>query len=165
MNDVQELILDHNQRPYGMFAQGDMYEIIENYKASNIDVFNKAEIIDLETLNDKNKFTLTPLTEDGTKASKLNLNFGRCSVGLHSRVKKQFKNSLKVIPIKILNIVWDTKERITAKMPVGFIKPGQQIEIEFDWKPLIGNRKSLDCMGLIQIEPEFSKRMEQSIYP
>lgn len=165
MNDIQELILEHKQRPYTMFAQGDMYEIIENYKASNIGVFNRDEIIDLESLNDKNYFPLPFLTDSGAIADKPDLDFGRTSVGLHNKIKKQLKNTLKVTALKITNIVWDTKERISAKFPSSPIKPGQQIEIEFDWKPLIGSRKPMHCESMILLEPVHSARMDQAIYP
>ena len=168
MNDIQEMMLEAEQAPYGLFAQGDMVEIFENYKASNIGSFVEAELVDLNTLNDKNKHWLTFLTEDGFEipANKKNvLNLGRGTVGAHNRIIKHYRNSLKTTPLKITNVVFDTKERITTKTPVGPIKPNEEFEIEYDWKPLIGSRKPLRCNAMIMAEPVWSKRLDKAIYP
>ena len=168
MNDIQEMMFESEQAPYGMFAQGDMVEIFENFKASNIGNFNQAELVDLNTLNDKNRHWLTFLTEDGFEIpsnKKTVLNFGRGTVGAHNRIIKHYRNNLKVTPLKITNVVFDAKERITTKTPVSSVKPGEEFEIEYDWKPLIGSRKPLRCKAMIMAEPVWSKRMDKAIYP
>ena len=163
--DIQEMILEHDQLPFRMFAEGDMFEIIENYKEAPIGKPNQAEIEDLETMNNKNKSWIMVL-EEGQEipAEKAVMNFGRCSVGEHNRIKKQFRNNLKVTPLKITKMVFDTKERITTKIPVGAVNPGQVIEIEIDWKPLVGRRKPLNCNTLVIAEPVWSKRMDWAMY-
>jgi len=168
MNDIQEMMLEAEQAPYGLFAQGDMVEIFENYKASNIGNFNQAELVDLNTLNNKNKHWLGFLTEDGFEIPanrKTVLNLGHSTVGAHNRTIKYYRNNLKVTPLKITDVVFDTKEKIITKTPVGSIKPGQEFEIEYDWKPLIGSRKPLRCNAMIMAEPIWSKRLDKAIYP
>ena len=167
MNKIQQKIFEHEQTPYSLFAQGDMYEITENYRASNIGKFNQAELNDLETLNDKNKPHILYVTEYGKEIpiQEAELDFGRCSVGKHNKSKKQYKNNLRVTPIKVDSFVFDTKEQITARYPAGIVKPGQYIDVEFDYRPSAGRRKGLKCSGLFSIEPIFSKRMDQAMYP
>ena len=168
MNDIQEMMLESDQCPFGMFADGDMIEIIGTYKTSNIGKYNQSELYDLETLNDKNKHWLTFFTEEGIEIpanNKTVLNFGRASVGQHNKIKRQFRNNLKVTPLKITDVLFDTREKITTKTPISSVKAGQEFELEFDWKPLSGSRKPLNCRTMIMAEPMWSKRLDKAIYP
>jgi len=167
MNEIQERIFEHEQTPYSLFAQGDMVEIVGTYKMSNIGKFSQAELDDLNTLNDKDKPHILYVTENGKEIpiQEADLDFGRCSVGQHNKSKKQYKNNLKVTPFKIDGFVFDTKEQITTRYPASSVKPGQYIDVEFDWKPSMNRRKGLKCNGLVSIEPIFSKRMDLAMYP
>jgi len=161
-------MLESDQCPFGLFPDGDMVEIIETFKSSNIGKFNQVELDDLQTLNDKDKHWLTFFTEEGLEVPanrKTVLNFGRASVGQHNKIKRLFRNNLKVTALKITDVLHDTNEKIITKTPISSVKPGQEFEIEFDWKPLAGSRKPLNCRTMIMAEPIFSKRMDKAIYP
>ena len=161
------MIFEHEQTPYGLFAQGDMYEITENYKASNLGKFKQAELNDLNTLNNKDASHVLMVTKEGKEIpiEKAELSFGRCAVGENNKSITRFKNNLKITPIKIDKFVFDTKEQITTKFPASSVKPGEYVDIEFDWRPSAGRRKALHCSSLMMFEPVWSKRMEQAIYP
>jgi len=168
LNDIQEMMLESDQCPFGMFPDGDMADITGTYKTSSVGTFNEAELHDLYTLNDKNKHWLGFLTEEGIEIppnKKFVLNFGRCYVGQHNKITKHFRNNLKVTELKITNVLHDTNEKIITKTPIGSVKAGQTFEIEFDWKPLSGSRKPMRCSSMIQAEAVWSKRMDKAIYP
>lgn len=165
MNEFQEAMYEADQLSYRICTQGDMHTIQENYKESNIGTFNKLELEDLDTLNDKSKQWITFITEEGVESQhKPVLNFDNSHVGFHKKIKQRIKNKLKTTPFQITNVLFDTKERITAKMPATPVKPGEVIELEFDWKPRIGNRKDLNCDAMILAEPAWNKRMEWSMH-
>lgn len=167
MNEIEERFFEHEQTPYGLFAQGDMADIIANYKASTIGKFNQAELDDLNSLNNKNASNILYVTEHGKDIplEQVRMNLGSGYVGRHNKSKHQFKNNLKVTPMKFIDVVHNTKERITARFPSGNVEAGQYIDVELDWKPLASRRKGLKCSSLIEFEPIWSKRMDNAIHP
>lgn len=159
--DTRELISDLSNRPYRMFSDEHQDRIIQSYKKAPIDEFNQGEIDDLRIMNSKHGICISWITEEGLVAKKGVLNFGLCSVGIKTKIKKQLMNSLQATPIRITDIIFDSDERITSAFPVSSIQPGEIVSVEFVWRPLLNRKKALnDCTSMVLIEPEFSKRVE-----
>jgi len=147
-------------------TQGMMYTIVENYKEAPVGKFIQGEIDDLETLNDKNNSGFELLAEDGTvmPTGKAVWEFGRCMVNEHNKSKHRIRNGLKATPLKIIKVLYDTREEIITNFPASSIKPGEVIEIQVDWNPSVNRRKGLRCATMILGEPQWSKRMDWAVY-
>ncbi len=165
MNEVQEIILEDDQTPF-WYGQGEMFVFAENYKEAPVGRFNRAELDDLETFNDKKSHVFEFLTEDGTVIPREQVTWGLGSsyVGLHNKSKHKIRNAFKVTPLKIDRILFDTKEQVTAKFQASSIKPGEVVEIQIDWKPSANRRKGLRCDTMILADPQWSKRMSWALY-
>ena len=158
--DTRELFTDLNNQPYKMFADEHLIRIIQSYKKSTVGEFKQADIDDLQTLNSQYKSSIAWITEERVEAKKGVLNFGSCSLGVNTKIKKQIKNILQVTPLRITEFLFDTNARISATIPVSPVKAGETITVSFLWRPLLRGRKTLDCGTLVLMEPIFSKRVE-----
>ena len=160
--DARELFTDLNNQPYKMFADEHLNRIIQSYKNAPVGELNQAEIDDLQTLNSQYKSSIAWITEEGAESPKGVLNFGLCSLGINTTIKKQIKNILQVTPLRITEFLFDTNARISTTIPVSPVKPGETITVSFIWKPLLRGGKTLDCGTLVLMEPIFSSRVEWS---
>ena len=158
--DARELFTDLNNQPYKMFSDEHLIRILQSYKNAPVGEFNQAEIDDLQTLNSRYKSSIAWITEEGIESPKGVLNFGSCSLGVNTTIKKQIKNVLQVTPLRITEFLFDTNARISTTIPVSAVKPGETKTVSFVWKPLLQGRKTLDCGTLVLMEPIFSKRVE-----
>jgi len=166
LTEIQEIMLAKEGELPFKNGQGEMYELVQNYKNAPVGTFNQDEIKDLEYLNDKENSGIELLAEDGTvmPKGKAVWDLGRCAVGLHNKTKHKIRNGLKATQLKIIKVLYDTIEEIITKFPAGNIKPGEVVEIEVDYKPSVNRRKGLRCATMIIGEPQWSKRMEWAVY-
>ena len=158
--DARELISTLNKQPYILFPDEHLNRIIQSYKKAPVGEFNQAEIDDLQILNSRYRSSIAWITEEGIEAKKGVLNFGLCSLGVNTTIKKQIKNILLITPLRITEVLFDNSERISSTIPVSAVKPGETIQISFTWKPLLKGKRSLECASMILMEPVFSKRVE-----
>ena len=158
--DARELISTLNKQPYILFPDEHLNRIIQSYKKAPVGFFNQAEIDDLQTLNSRYKSSIAWITEEGIESKRGILNFGLCSLGINTTIKKQIKNILHSTPLRITEVLFDSSERISTTIPVSSFKPGETKILSFTWKPLLKGKRSLECAAMILMEPIFSKRVE-----